>query len=373
MIEPRGLFVGRSTEFRQAVRVMVGAVIAYLAYRLLHLEQGFWAVITVVLVLQSSVGGTMGAAFDRLVGTIVGAIIGAIAAMLLPHTLIGTGVGLALVTALAAYAAAVRPQLRIAPVTAIIALLGNLPGNSPGQFAVDRIAEIALGGVIGVAISLIIFPARSRGVLAQRVGDVLEQFESLMRSAADAMENGASPPGVPQQAPLRAALGAVETAMKDAERERQSRLADHGVPRAVPRTLWRIRNDLVHVTRGLESRLPDAVGAYFHPAAARLLRHEADVAAACRQAFAEHRRVVPLDSERHYAEFADAIAQLRAAQVAKGLDFEMIGRLFGEIFALQQLHRNCTDLIARIDEAAVAPAQNRLFGRRGDQTMPSSP
>lgn len=357
------LFGHRGTEFRQAVRVMVGAAVAYVAYKLLGLDQGYWSVVTVVIVLQSSIGGTLGAAVDRMIGTIAGAILGALAAIALPHTPLGTGIALMLVIGITAFAAAVRPQLRIAPVTAAIALLSQLPGVTPESFALDRVLEIALGGVIGVLTSMTVFPARSRAILAARIAAVLKLCETLMRGAADALDTGGDAPGMPEQAPLRKALAAVETAMTDAERERQSRLADHGVPPAVPRTLWRVRNDLVHLTRGLETPLAGPVAALFAPSAAALLREEAVFAEQCRAALRSGGRVDRGDIAGRYMLFAAAMEALREAHVTEGMDFAEVGRLFGLIFALEQLHRNLNDLADRIDEAVAAPAGRRLFAR----------
>ncbi|MFZ5748051.1 MAG: FUSC family protein [Pseudomonadota bacterium] len=364
---PRGaiarLIGGRHAELRQAARVMVGAGAAFVAYKLLGFEQGYWAVFTVVIVLQGSIGGTLGAAVDRLIGTVAGAVLGALALILAPPTTMGIALALGVVTGITALAAAVRPQLRVAPVTAAIVLLSHVPGVSPERFALDRVLEIALGGVIGVLTSLFVFPARSRGVVVARISSALTQCAQLLHGAAEAFDGTGESPGAAAHAPLRKALIAIEAAMQDAERERQSRLGEHGIPPAVPRTLWRIRNDIVHVTRGLEDPLPEPVAQAFGPIAAGLLRAEAAYAERCRLALGESRAVERGDAAERYAAFAAGVEALRQSQVTRGMDFAVVGRLFGLIFALEQLHRNLNDLADRIDEAAAAPARRALFAR----------
>ncbi len=59
-------------------------------------------------------------------------------------------------------------------------------------------------------------------------------------------------------------------------------LARHAVPAAIPRTLWRVRTDLVSVERATTSAaLPEALAATLGPAAATMLRAEAALATRC--------------------------------------------------------------------------------------------
>ena len=62
---------------------------------------------------------------------------------------------------LTAYGAARSPKLKVAPVTAAIMLLSQAGGLPPELAAVYRVAEIALGGVIGVLATVLVLPARS--------------------------------------------------------------------------------------------------------------------------------------------------------------------------------------------------------------------
>src|SRR5258708_13184052 len=58
--------------WRQAVRMTVAALVAYLGTVWLGLAEGYWAVITCLVIVQSTLGGTLNAAVSRITGTVAG-------------------------------------------------------------------------------------------------------------------------------------------------------------------------------------------------------------------------------------------------------------------------------------------------------------
>ena len=129
------------------VRVTVAAMGALVIALALGLKLPLWAVLTSIIVTQMSVGRSLKATRDYLVGTIGGAIYGGAVAVLVPHS--GESALLAvLVMAVAplAFIAAINPSLNVATVTAIIVLL--LPAmnhGNPLDSAIDRVLEVAVG------------------------------------------------------------------------------------------------------------------------------------------------------------------------------------------------------------------------------------
>ena len=88
---------------------------------LLPTQLPVFAAIAALLVVQPSVGGSLKAAVDRLIGTLCGAIYGAVVATLVPHDdALTLGVALAVSLTPLAFAAALSPSFRVAPVTAVI-------------------------------------------------------------------------------------------------------------------------------------------------------------------------------------------------------------------------------------------------------------
>src|SRR4051794_1651444 len=86
----------------------------------LALPQGFWAVITALIVTQSNVGGSLKAALDRFIGSVFGAVYGSAVAFAIPHEH-GFLRAATLVVAVAplSFLATLSAGFRIAPITAI--------------------------------------------------------------------------------------------------------------------------------------------------------------------------------------------------------------------------------------------------------------
>jgi len=116
--------------------------------------------LTAVVVTQMSVGGSLHATTEYVLGTIGGAIYAAAIGVLIPHptTLALAGV-LALTIAPLAFAAAVNPSFRSAPFTgAIVLLIAGQVGEGPIESALYRLLEVALGGGVAVVVSLLVLP-----------------------------------------------------------------------------------------------------------------------------------------------------------------------------------------------------------------------
>src|SRR6266571_5554166 len=137
----------RKAQLGLAVRVTVAAAGAYALARALHLMLPLWAVLTSLIVTQMSVGRSLKATRDYMLGTIGGAIYGGAIAVLIPHS--GEGSLLALlvlaVTPLA-FIAALNPSLNAATVTAVIVLLVPAMSHAdPLGSALDRVMEVSVG------------------------------------------------------------------------------------------------------------------------------------------------------------------------------------------------------------------------------------
>src|SRR3954470_3543459 len=171
----------------QALRITASSLAAFGLAQAIALPQGFWAVITALIVTQSNVGGSLKAALDRFIGSVLGAVYGSAVAFAIPHEH-GLSRAAALVIAVAplSFMAALSAGFRVAPITAIIVLL-SISGSTLGPFgfAVDRVLEVGLGCAVGLVVSVLIVPAR-----ASRL--VLETATQVMRLLAEQLEALAS-------------------------------------------------------------------------------------------------------------------------------------------------------------------------------------
>ena len=175
---------GRKTELRHAIRVSAAVVAAYALATLLRLPQGYWAVFTAVIIVQSSLGATITASIERLMGTAVGAVVGAGAAILHARWPEAGGPILAITAALLAFLAAVRPAFKVAPVTAVIMLIGTTTHMDPLVAAFLRVAEITVGSVVGIAATLLIFPARAHATVVENTDTVARLLAELLEHYA---------------------------------------------------------------------------------------------------------------------------------------------------------------------------------------------
>jgi len=346
----------RTSELRLAVRVTAAAVLAFAFAKLLGFSHGYWAVITAIIVMQTSVGGSLKASVDRLLGTMAGAIYGAAIAVIVPHATT-TGLATAMVIAIAPLAllAAIWAYFKAAPITAFIVLV-PMSGQevAPLTFALDRILEISIGSVVGVATSLLVLPARAHQVLALVAAKVADLNADLMVALFEGLTSDAGRPGLrAQHAIIRKTLRQAETAAEEALHERKSYLSGSPDPEPLVRTLYRLRHDLVMVGRAAAKPLPAVLAPQLEPkllavrdAGSRLLR---DMAEALRM-----RQPAP-GLERLESALRDYAAEMDAVwkdPMTQALAAEDAGRIFALRFALEQMTQDCRDLVDRINELA---------------------
>jgi uncharacterized membrane protein YccC len=351
---PLAFFRQHIAELRHALRVMTAVLAAFVVVRLLGLPQGWWAGFTALLVVQTSVGGSLKAALDRLWGTLAGALYGAAVALIIPHV---TDVGLAIAIAAAilplAYLAAVNPIFRVAPVTALIVML-PIYGHaaSPLVSAIDRVIEIIIGNIVALAVTFVILPTRAHSQLREAAARVASLNADLMDRLIDGLTNDLGRQGVPPlHAKIRAALKQAETAADEAARERKMRVSDDRDPEPVVRTLYRVRHDLVMVGRAAVKPLPAALIGDFTPLLASL-RNDAGTMLRGISASLLNRGAAPaIDnyqaSVRALAQSVEGLAEDR-----KRLPREDAARLFTLRFALEQLGEDMRDLASRTSEMA---------------------
>jgi uncharacterized membrane protein YccC len=342
--------VASAAALKQTVRVAAACAVAYAAYKLLDFKQGYWAVFTVLIVMQGSIGGTLGAAIDRLLGTLVGAVLGAIGAWAHGGGTVETGGALVAVAAIGSYVAVIRPQLKVAPVTASIMMLTVPPAMPIADFVIDRVAEIMLGGAIGVAAMALILPARSEAVVTDRAAATLDTMHAMLAEMGTAIASGTAMALGPSLVALRPALTGIEQALKEADREHATRLWRHAISPAVPRTLWRIRSDLVLAARALDPVFPESVRLALGEPAAAVLRRLDDQVLACASALRARRAVERVDVATARQAFSGALTRFRTSPEGDALDLDVAGHVFGFFFALDELARDLRDLADRIDE-----------------------
>ena len=348
----------RRAELRLATRITVAGIITFALATALGLSQGYWAVLTSVIVMQASVGGSLKATLDRLIGTLSGGAYGAVVATLIPHTQPLT-VGLALLAALAPLAvlSALSAAFRVAPVTAIIVLLGTTSQHaSPIDSALSRVLEIGLGSVVGLVVALLVVPARAHGVLTTAAGRALGQLAEVLPALLAGLTGTDNRQAIQVLLDkIRSAMIKLETATDEARRERRSHLTDAPDPEPFLRTVLRLRHDLVIIHRATVDPLPEPIRTRLAPALAQVSETAASFLRETGLALADRRPAPDLAPvEAAIGAYTSEIQALRRDGMTRALPVDDIGQLYAFSFALDQLRQNLKDMAGRTTESAQA-------------------
>src|ERR1700686_1677688 len=242
-----GWLWSRKVELGQGVRVTVAAMGALAISLALGLKLPLWAVLTSIIVTQMSVGRSLKATRDYMIGTLGGAVYGAAVAILIPHN--GEGALLAvLVLAVAplAFMSAINPSLNAATVTAIIVLL--LPTMNHGNVldsAIDRVLEVTVGALTGLLVSFVVLPSRAHSQTRATAAHALELMASALSELLSGLTRGRD----------NDALHALQDGF-GADRERTARLSTGPDTGPLLRTVLRLRHDLVMIGRASVTPLP---------------------------------------------------------------------------------------------------------------------
>jgi len=362
---PIGSWLRRhNAELRLSLRMAAAALAAFAVAELLHLAQGYWAVFTAVIVTQSSVGGSLKASADRLLGTFSGALFGAAVAVLIPHQNVFV-LGLVLVVAIAPLAllAAVNASFRIAPVTAVIVLLASSSQQSgPVASALARVSEIGIGCLIGLAVALLVLPAPAHGVATKVAGGALDLLAELLAVLIAELTAGSESSRIAAlHARVRSATALLEANAGEAERERRMLLASGPDMAPLARTVRRLHMDLVIFGRAATMPIPEPLRSRLAPRLAEIADAIGTFLRGTGAALAERRP--PPDFAPVAAaldRYGVAMTELRRERLTRDLSDEEAGRIFALGFGLEQLRRDLGDLGSRATECALVP----LLGSR---------
>jgi uncharacterized membrane protein YccC len=316
---------------RHAVRLSAAAVLAAEFTRMLGLEQGFWAVITAIIVVQGSQAGTLGAAIDRLLATISGGVLGVAVVWIGSELHIPEAVRLVMATVPFAMLALHRSSFRMAPMTAAIVVMISGSGEQALMFALDRLLEITIGSVIGVMVAHLLLPGPARATI--RDGTVAT-LEALGAMALGHLTRCGAAEIDPLDKHVREHLSQMTAASKEEAREHKIHMS--AAPSAAPllHTLRRLQDDVMILARlmAMEADGPDRaeLGA--------IVQAQFDAAASCLRQGGDAPDLGPLDA-------------VIAAEV-EGSTLQ---------FALLTLRRDLADLHERLDECLPADEPREGF------------
>jgi uncharacterized membrane protein YccC len=170
----------------QGLQLAASVVLSFSASGLFGLPQGFWAVMSALIVMRANPDATLDAGRDRVIGTVAGALAGVGGIALFGDRLHAPGASLAIVAGLA-FVAATRSSLRSAPISALIVLAATGSASvGPLHAALLRTAEIATGVVTSLAVAWLAHRLGAMARPAAACAQLLRQLEQQLRLPADA-------------------------------------------------------------------------------------------------------------------------------------------------------------------------------------------
>lgn len=128
----------------------VAALVAYLPTQALGLQEGFWAAITAIAVVQSEFGATRSMARDQFVGAAIGGLIGVVVILITGQHIASYALAVGL-SVLVAWLLNVATAARLAGITATIILIVPHAGTAQ-RMMLSRVFEVGWGVCVAIAI-----------------------------------------------------------------------------------------------------------------------------------------------------------------------------------------------------------------------------
>lgn len=133
-----------------AIRTAVAATLSVVIARLVGMPEAYWAAISTLVVMQSTLGATLTLSIERIVATAVGASIGAIESKYFGPNLIAFAAAIFVLGILSLAFRLEKTAYRYASVTlTIIVLIPRV--NAPWIVAAHRFIEVSVGILVALA------------------------------------------------------------------------------------------------------------------------------------------------------------------------------------------------------------------------------
>ncbi|MDR3043756.1 MAG: FUSC family protein [Desulfovibrio sp.] len=170
---------------RHGVKTGIAAVLALVLADVLHIEYGYWAVISAVIAMQMNVADAIEMCLYRFIGTVMGAVMGVMAIMTFPDTPIWNGVALFLTTGLCAFLTRWDPRYRMAAITVSIVILASAGHAERFDVGMFRVLEIAIGVGCAFVVTVTLWPVRAAVGLRRDLASQAENCAHYLTTLVD--------------------------------------------------------------------------------------------------------------------------------------------------------------------------------------------
>ena len=138
----------------------VAAVASYLIARLFRLPEAYWAPMSTLIIMQSTLDAALPISLQHFAGTAIGAAAGAVTAACFSESVWSFGVAVFLIGLLCVGLSVERRAFRYASITLVIVMLVTR-STSAQSIAIHRFFEVSIGIAVGL-LFFILWPKISR-------------------------------------------------------------------------------------------------------------------------------------------------------------------------------------------------------------------
>lgn len=238
-------------EARRLLRTLMSCAISYGAARLAALPEGYWALITtLVVVTQPSLTQAVNTARDQIIGAFIGAVAGVLGIVAMQRGAPPLAVFSVALLPLAALSAK-QPAFRLACVTLVIVVLIPAGPGSPFERPMHRVLEILIGAASSFVVAAL-WPNRALDAAHRSVADTLSSLGRLIGLYLSGEPDDARAQRLETQS--TDAQQALDDALKEAAREHiivlvQNRRSD-AIDKAAP-FLRRLHSDALFLAKAV--------------------------------------------------------------------------------------------------------------------------
>jgi uncharacterized membrane protein YccC len=354
----------RRVQLRLALRMTVAAVLAYGLSQVLHLPWALWSVLTAVIVTQMSVGKSLIATIDYLIGTLGGSIYSGLVGMIMPHdTNLDIAIALALAIAPLSLLASSNSRFAAAPFTAVmVLLLPTITHASSAQSAFFRIVEVGVGCMTALAVSFLVLPQRAHGLLYEAVARILAQMADILPMlVADLRSRRADTPARRLQGEIGAKFRKLAVISAEAAREKSAYFNADPDPQPLIDLVLRLRHDLVMMGRAATEPLPLDIMAILAAPIDQFAAAARNFLSGSATALTGRTAPPPLAAiDAAFTTYSDAFTQIRRDGLLRDLSTDAAERVFILAFSCEQMRADFAALAnlickttqtARMDES----------------------
>lgn len=231
------------TQWRYCVKVGLAAALGYLLTQGGYNDYAIYSAFTAALIVGASVAEDLAASGNRVKGTLVGMIAGMAVSALFGPSPLSVGLSVTLTAFIALALGWGVPVARVGVTLCIITLAVHSTNALEYDFL--RLVNTLIGIVVGLAVSLLVWPVRARAEVERATQRVLDAAVRVLDAAA------AGHALRPVQSTLYDALGALVKAGRESGLERRLHLAE-GEPDARGLRVLQLGFEILAVTLAAE-------------------------------------------------------------------------------------------------------------------------